>query len=274
MMAIPTHVDFIDPQTSLLMELLQTSSLLRRVIPSVRQLALLETIRKCCTFEAAKQMVLENMAGSPYIPDERKNELVESVLLEHWDNLRQMLQCPCTNSTPHMNLSADFQMFRAMVVAMFSRSRKIRALPEARRFQLGAAIHNMTTVEDLKEFAMHSLEQSTVLTVQDRQQIANDLFDDRYDLLLLPDRFDCDDKPRQHPEARTERQQGAQAEEAEDEENECPTCLGTNVVDRRLQCGHGMCHSCLDQWAARSRSSQFTCPMCRAICCRSQVQSI
>jgi hypothetical protein len=51
-------------------------------------------------------------------------------------------------------------------------------------------------------------------------------------------------------------------------------CLGTHKVDRRLQCGHRICHTCLDQWSARSRGSQFTCPMCRAPCHCSQAQAI
>lgn len=255
-----------DPLIVLLMEILQTSSLLRSVIPSVRQMALLETLRMCPTAEAAKQMVIENMAGSPYIPDELKMKLVDLVLLEQWEELRQMLKC---QSAPHMTMPTDFQVFRTMVVQMFSRSRKIKALPEARRYQLGSAMHNMRTIEELKEFAIHSLEQSQTLTTQDRQQIANDLLDNRYDLLLLPDRFDCDEKSRQCPGAQPGRQQGAEADD-----DECPICLGTNVVDRKMQCGHGVCHSCLDQWASRSRQSQFTCPMCRAPCCRSQVQAI
>jgi hypothetical protein len=222
----------------------------------------------CPTFDAAKQMVIENMAGSPYIADEVKNKLVDLVLLERWAELRRLLRC---DAPPHMNVPTDFQMFRAMVVQMFTRSRKIQALPAARRYQLGSAIHSLTTIEELKEFAIHSLEQSQVLTDQDRQQIANDLLDNRYDLLLLPDRFDCDDKPRQRPEAQPGRPQGA-----EEDDDECPVCLGTNVVDRKLRCGHGICHSCLDQWAAQSRRSQtqFSCPMCRAPCCPSEARGI
>merc|ERR1719262_497694 len=114
-----------------------------------------------------------------------------------------------------------------MVVELFTRSRKIRALPDARRCQLGQAIHSTMSIEGFKELAMNALETSTTLTAQDRQQIANDLWDDRYDLLLLPDRFDCDEKPRQRPEAQPGRQQGAEADD-----DECPSCLGTNVVDR------------------------------------------
>jgi hypothetical protein len=226
----------------------------------------------CTTSEAAKQIVIENMAGSPYIPDEIKNELVDLVFLQQWEELRQMLQCQHERAhlNCYMSQAKVVQMFRTMVVQMFSRSRKIRALPEARRYQLGSAIHNLTTIEELKEFAFHSLEHSTTLTAQDRQQIANDLLDNRYDLLLLPDRFDCDEKPRQRPEAQPGRQQGSEA----DDDDECPICLGTNIIDRKMRCGHGMCHSCLDQWAARSGQSQFTCPICRAPCCRSQVQAI
>eukprot|EP00746_Dinoflagellata_sp_MGD_P000166 gnl/MRDRNA2_/MRDRNA2_100293_c0_seq1.p1 gnl/MRDRNA2_/MRDRNA2_100293_c0~~gnl/MRDRNA2_/MRDRNA2_100293_c0_seq1.p1 ORF type:complete len:305 (+),score=38.08 gnl/MRDRNA2_/MRDRNA2_100293_c0_seq1:87-1001(+) len=262
-----------DPHILMLMEMLQTSSILRSVIPSVRQMALFESLRMCSTFEAAKQLVIENMAGSPYIPDELKNKLVDLVLLEQWEELQEILQCQraAHMSTPtdfqRHALPTNFQMFRAMVVQMFSRSRKIKALPEARRFQLGSTMHSITTIEGLKEFAFHSLEQARTLTAQDRQRIANDLLDNRYDLLLLPDRFDCDEKPRQRPEAQPGRQQGAEADD-----DECPICLGTNVVDRELQCGHRICGCCLDQWVSRSGGSQFSCPMCRTPCSRSQVR--
>lgn len=257
----------IDQRIASLIELLSTSSLLRSAIPYVRQLALVETLRRCETWEVAKQICIENMAGSPYVPDEQKNRLVELVLLEQWDMVRQALQC---RSTPGVVMPPKWRMYQSMVVELFTRSRKIRALPDARRCQLGQAIHSTMSIEGLKELAMVSLETSTTLTAQDRQQIANDLWDDRYDLLLLPDRFDCDEKPRQRPEVQHVGQQGVDA----DDDDECPICLGTNVVDRRLQCGHRMCHSCVDQWVARNQGSQFTCPMCRAPCHRSHVQAI
>lgn len=248
------------------MEILSTSSLLTLAIPHVRQLALLETLRRCPTYEAAKQICLENIAGSPYIPDEQKNGIVELVLFEQLNELRQKLQC---RGTPRLDVP-EWVMFRHMVVQLFTRSRKIHALPQDRRCQLGAQMHAATSIEGLKELAMNSLEHSTILTVHDRQQIANDLWDDRYDLLLLPDRFDCDEKPRQRPEMQHGREQAADT----DDDDECPVCLGTHKVDRRLQCGHRICHTCLDQWSARSGGSQFTCPMCRAPCQCSQAQAI
>merc|ERR1712196_181177 len=103
--------------------------------------------------------------------------------------------------------------------------------------------------------------------------------DDRYDLLLLPDRFHCDEKPRQYSEAQHSGQQTA-----EDRDYGCPICLGTNMVDRRLPCGHTMCHTCLDQWATRtwiqgsgwiqSSGSEFSCPLCRASSSLRQTQVI
>merc|ERR1711862_749020 len=61
-----------EQETSRLMELL-CSSILLRAIPQVRRLALLETLRKCTSNGDAKQMVLENITGSPYIPDGQKD---------------------------------------------------------------------------------------------------------------------------------------------------------------------------------------------------------
>lgn len=255
----------LDRRLVLLMELLRTSALLQRVLPDLRRSALYETLRRCESYEAAKQIALENMAGSPYVPDDQKNILGELVLLEQWDTLRKTLQ---SDADPHVDARSEFQMFLRMVVQTFSRSRKIRALPEARRHQLGLAIHGTSTVEELKELAMHSLETSVTLSAHDCQQIANDLWDDRYDLLLLPDRFDCDEKPRQSGIVQTEGQQES------DSDDECPICLGVHVVDRRLQCGHAMCHTCLEQWAIRREGSQFTCPMCRAPSCPSTAQAL
>lgn len=240
-------------RTRMFMEMLHSSLLLQRALPRVRKVALTETLKRCQSYDVAKQMLVENLAGSPYIPDDKKNELAELVLLEQWEQVRHFLQCqPNSQTSP----PAEFEAYRAMVVEVFSRSQKIAALPEARRYQLGSTIHRMNSVDELKEVAMQSLQSSTTLTDGDRNRIANDILDDRYDLLLLPDRFNCDEQPRQY-------HQGQNGPVVDDEEDACPICLCTNHVDRRLPCGHRLCQGCMDQWALQNGGGEFPCPMCR-----------
>jgi len=255
-----------EPSPRTFMDLLRTSSLLQDAMPYVRQVSLLETLKRCKEYKDAKHTCMDNIAGSPYVPDEIKNVIVELMLDGQWDELRNRLQCRSTSNEEEV--PSEFSMFRCMVVHMFTCSRKIRAFPEAHRCQLGSDIHSAISIEELKELAMNALENSTTLTAHDRQQIANDLWDDRYDLLLLPDRFDCDEKPRQRPEV----EERADA----DDDYDCPVCLGTYPVDRRLQrCGHRFCHRCLDRWAARfPPRSRFTCPICRRSSRRRHAEAI
>merc|ERR1719181_271091 len=84
-----------------------------------------------------------------------------------------------------------------MVVAMFSRSRKIRGLPPERKRALGAAMHRCATVEELQALSLATLETSLLFSGLERDAVANDILDHRYDRLLRPDRFDVDEAPRQ-----------------------------------------------------------------------------
>jgi hypothetical protein len=89
----------------------------------------------------------------------------------------------------------SFRTHRDMVLACFSRSRKIAGLPVERRRMLGAAILAQTSIEGLRALALRTLETSQAFDGLARDLVANDIFDNRFDRLLLPDRFDCDAEP-------------------------------------------------------------------------------
>ena len=121
-------------------------------------------------------------------------------MAENWEELSNILQSRELTSEElkerHVSIQQRFSRFRDMVVLIFTRSRKVQQLSEERRRQIGEAIHSCSTTEGILEIALVSLRQSTLFDDHARSMIANDIFDGRYDLLLLPDRFDCDELPR------------------------------------------------------------------------------
>lgn len=269
------------------LEIIETSSVLQSALPEVRMLALCETVRYAQSEEMAKEIILENLATSPYIPNERKDPIAELIFTDQWDSIRTTLQCnrPSSTSSPETTLT-PFLNYRAMVVSIFSRSRKIAAIDEDRRRQLGGAIHVISSVDGLKSLAMGSLETSQAFDEDARNLVANDLIDDRYDLLLLPNRFDCEELPRaiggrgSHRMGRgnnvvlhdsqtdDDEYENLEAVGEGDSDNpyneECPVCLGTNPSDTKLPCNHLLCLPCTTAWAAQHGNDIFPCPLCNA----------
>merc|ERR1719399_1532734 len=125
-----------------------------------------------------------------------------------------------------------------MVVEVFSRSRKMATLPAARRRELGAAIHRLGSREELVELALRALGTSFAFGDAERNSVAGDIIDGRFDLLLRPDRFDCEDG------ARAALQVAFGPTAPPEEPDECPVCLGERAVDTRLPCGHELCGAC------------------------------
>ena len=93
--------------------------------------------------------------------------------------------------------------------------------------------------------------------------MANDILDNRFDNLLLPDRFDCEEKARvgdRIPRAAVpEMEEAAMQQIEEDQEAECAVCLAANVVDTVLPCSHVFCRECIQPWVEQHGD----CPMCR-----------
>lgn len=245
-----------------LVDMLRTSTMLTRALPRPRQLALIESGRAAASVQAIKAIVIDNTCGSPFLPDDQKDGLVELVLAEQWDALRKALRCPASATLfaadPHP--LQRFAEFRQMVVSIFIRSKKIQSLPPQRRQQLGSAIHRAPNKEQLLAVAFGALVNAQTLDAAGREHVANDILDGRFDRLLLPDRLDCDERPRQHVSSA-----GNGAAEEEEEEDECPICLGVSQAQHALPCGHKFCQACIKDWAASNlRAGRFTCPCCRA----------
>ena len=277
------------PLATTLIGLLRASRTLTAALPEVRMRALVETLRAVQTEEQAIECLLENLGTSPFIPQSQKDILAEMVLMREWDRLRAALQCDAgagadaSAGAGAETAAALFGDFRDMVVAVFTKSRKMRLLDTARRRALGAAIHSQVSVDGLKQLALSALETSVAFDGDARGRVANDILDDRYDLLLLPDRFDCEEVPRiafcrvgaaavgdgsaggggGRARDGAERSDGVAAEQAaadNGDDVECPVCLGTNAVETQLPCGHRFCAACIEEWAQRAPQ----CPMCRA----------
>ena len=163
------------PPTTGLLNILLTSRVLRAALPDVRRRALAESVREAATAEAAIDILLENVASSPYLPQERKDPLAELAMTHQFDALAAALQCDQALSPGPTSTEEEFRAIRDMVVAVFTRSRKMAALPAARRRELGAAIHAQTTAESIKMLALSALETSQAFDGAARDMVANDV---------------------------------------------------------------------------------------------------
>jgi hypothetical protein len=250
----------VSPDAARFVSILHSSAVLQRALPVVRKQALWHTLAAGHTVEQGCDVLLQNVAGSPYLPDDKKNILAEMVLTQQWLPLREALQCS-VDVGRQAQVAPTFDTFRGMVVAIFSRSSKIGALPKDRRQALGAAIQATRSIDELKTLALVSLQNSVAFDGRARDLVANDILDDCYDLLLLPDRFDCDEQPRKtylvQQAAAPSQQQHADVVGLDEE---CSVCLGASPPDTKLRCGHIFCRGCIEQWV----HARHSCPLCRA----------
>eukprot|EP01063_Lacrimia_lanifica_P026445 TRINITY_DN3566_c0_g2_i1.p1 TRINITY_DN3566_c0_g2~~TRINITY_DN3566_c0_g2_i1.p1 ORF type:complete len:388 (+),score=122.56 TRINITY_DN3566_c0_g2_i1:52-1215(+) len=243
--------------------LLRTSKLLQS-LADVRKQALMMAIAQSETLDAARDVMMENMADSPYIPSDVKAKLIDLVLAESWDELAKALGCT-DGASPDKNTGAwnrpTFSDFRGMWVCLFTKSRKVAAWAAPDRERLGAGIQRTTTVDDLQDFVMAALQSAEGLDLSTKSCIANDMLDRRYDRLLLPDRLDCDDIPRRrNPPAAVADAAAASMDDASEEDEECIICFGTYPTDVIMRCCKKMyCRSCITEWLTKDE----TCPWCR-----------
>lgn len=235
-------------QIQQLINIMSTSVVLYRLIPYVRRITLIETLRTTENIEQAYNIFLENLSTSPYIPENQKNELADMVFRQDLNSLYSLLRCSQT-----VNTVDKLSSFREMVLAIFSKSKKIQLISSEKRQFLGASIIHSLSIEGLKQLALTALETSEVFNNEARNLVANDIFDNRFDLLLLPDRFDCEEVNRLN------NQDTIEEIPTTPELDECPICLGTSEVDSKLPCQHLFCRSCIQRWANQS----LECPLCR-----------
>lgn len=255
------------PLRQRLMRILLTSTALHRILPEVRLRALIETASAQESDDSVRAVVVETLCNSFILSEEKKAEVVEHCLNEDWNELADSLNCSPQSFETYGNLSdASFDRFRAMVVNIFSRSRKVQSLPVSRIRQLGALLHSTTSVDQLMELTIKSLQESIVFSVTDKEAVMNDILDKRYDLLLLPNRFDCDNSDQsRHRDVMIAVQEGQSSSlrnQNQELESECPVCLGVEVVDTRTPCGHEICMPCLQDWC-RVNGEPCPCPICR-----------
>lgn len=266
-----------------LINLLRTSTF---PVPQVRRAALRESIRAAPDDRTVTDIFFDAVCGSPYVPDSAKTQLAEVFLSGRWStDLPTAARCESTalgagNDDASRGLDGDcaFRDFRSMAIGIFSKSRKVARLPDSEKRRLGTAILSTANRQELVDLMVCSLETARTLDHEARAKIANDVFEERFYNLLLPDRFDCDESPRQTGEVEEagqgfEQDQYARPSAPVIEEldgwGDCPICLGTSPPSNsdRLPCGHAFCEGCTLDWVAR-HGNPFPCPMCRASCRR------
>ena len=235
------------PEIQKLINILQTSETLHQLIPSIRRITLLETLYLCPTNENAYNIFLENLSTSPYIPENNKNKLADLVLKNELNLLAILLKC---NRRPVEN--NRLVSFKKMVLSIFVKSKKIKSLDSNKKKYLGACITHSISIEQLKELTINSLETSIIFSNEEKNLVANDVFDNRFDLLLLSNRFDCEEIPRINSQ-----------ENVTEELDECPICLGNSVASVKLPCQHVFCHECIHKWAQQNSNPE--CPLCRQL---------
>ena len=225
-----------------LITILNTSNLLTRLLPYVRKITLVETLKSADNLEQAYHIFLENLSSSPYLPTEDKHNIADLVLRKELDSLSILLKC--NDNCPNQVIGRPIQTFREMMLTLFSKSKKIIKIGEVRKKRIASVILNGNSIDTLKELTINLLETSIALNHEERNLIANSIFDNRYDLLLLPNYLDCEEKNRL---------------DFSIEELECPICLGSNNVNCLLPCQHKFCRSCIENWHRINQN----CPICR-----------
>ena len=182
----------------------------------------------------------------------------------------------------------QFRRFRAMVIEIFSSSHKMQNMVDmSRRRIISQRIHSthITTTEQLIEVAIDFIRSSQIfVTSTERADVLNCIFDGRFDKLLLPQYFDCEERSRRvttHQdedyiqssfyqntsesanEAVVTSVNGAATEIPEESEESdcCVICLSELAASTRtLDCNHTYCTECINSWLER----RGDCPTCRA----------
>ena len=256
-------------------------------IPDVRRAAIIESVRRAPNMQVLIDIFLEATTDSPYLTMTQKACLAERLLLSNsgddddddddaarsMDALAMAAGCsPGVFKNSSLSSISSVQRppdrsFQRMARLLFHTSRKIRALPNERRRQLGAALTACTTADAVQRFVIEdALPSAIVLDPATRNQVALDSLEGRYYRLLLPDRLDC-----------AEPQGRLRTYDHDEQDTCCPICLGdtANVDTIRTTtpatflativvpcCHHVYCRSCLADWIAAARGGS-DCPTCR-----------
>lgn len=173
-----------------------------------------------------------------------------------------MLRVHSYHGSPQ-NIFLDFQ---TMTRCILKTSRKIQqGLVLEKKKALFAAVRQSTSKEELTETMLDALRNAKTIDEASRQLIANDVFDGNFHRLLLPDRFDCFERPRVSITTTTSTAEQERQHEDERRGEECPICLdlySSHTELPRFQCHHIFCQDCTDGWI--NSGYQMDCPICRS----------
>ena len=227
------------------------------------------------TKEEFQSVVLEILQSSSsslpsFLTTEVSNAMAEMILDGNWEGLLSITSAVSKDDTQgdseHTNNRSEttLQHFRDMVILILSCSKRIATMEISRRRMFGNRIHSASSIDEIISTAIDFLNTSTIFNDRIQLQAIEDMiFKGRFDLLLLPQYFDCDEKPRKLTGIfRGDCDDEEEGDTGEMLEEECVICLGE--IDRSaiqvLECSHGFCTECIRTWLANSS----TCPTCRA----------
>jgi len=223
--------------------------------------------------------VLDFSSSSRFLSAEVSNAMAEAILNRNWEGLLSI-----ASSSPDSNIedlldpsdtSEEMRLrnFRDMVIQILLTSRKIGKMSVFSRRRYGDKIHSASSISEIKGILTGIIGRSGFLRLglEERESVKSHISSGRFDLLLLPKSFDCDEKPRKAARPGMTRygdeEQGQQLGEdsygSYGEFEECVICL--SVIEEEgqmlmLECNHWYCRECISSWV----ESNPTCPTCRA----------
>jgi hypothetical protein len=186
------------------------------------------------------------------------------------------LSCLVDSDTSHYTGKNEaVRCFREMVVEILSTSRKITDMEVTRRRALSSKIHSASSIDKVTQVALEFLNTSEIFPTNSdqRHEIKDLILKGRFDIMVLPKYFDCEEKPRRQRRGdQSGRNNGYNFYHVEEmdcfdasdiEDDECVICLGE--IDQSemtiLFCNHRFCTECIYAWTASTNNS--TCPTCR-----------
>lgn len=234
-----------------LIDLLVTSELLKKILPEVRLRTLINTVNECNNDYDVKNIILENLCESPYFEEDQKITILDLFFEDNFNELYKILKCNKSMNKNNYDSIFSFYSFRRMVLSIFSTSKKIMLLSKEKKYKIGEKICNSKNVDELKMLPIELLQETEVFDDEAKYRIANVIFDSRYDLLLQPEFFDCEDKHRLSYNLNTLQDENV--------ENECSICLASSFTSVKLKCNHEFCEDCIGKWLKINN----LCPLCR-----------
>jgi len=154
----------IDATAAQLLDIISSSAVLS-TMSNVRKLALQQALVHASCPDKAVQICLDSLVMAPCMPSGSRDNVSELLLTYSWNDLRHTLQCPPLRydqagrpllNVPSCNSLTHFQHYRSMVVAIFTRSRKMASLPPERRRQLGAMLHHAQSISQISTMSQGS----------------------------------------------------------------------------------------------------------------------